>query len=392
MDIKKIVSDAFNDIADSIERGAFAPQVTVGVTVLGSEHGVENVIEGARMAARSGTFNVVLIGTEVEDKPDNMICVPALTEEESHTIMEKMLDAGEIQACVTMHYNFPIGVSTVGRVITPGQGREMIISTTTGVSATDRTEAMFKNSIYGIISAKALGIKNPTVGILNVEGARAVERALRSLAENGYAINFGESKRSDGGVVMRGNDLLMGSTDVMVADSLTGNILMKMFSSYTTGGSYEALGYGYGIGVGFDLPGGCTFDKNVLIISRASGAPVISGALVYAAELVKGNVQKVIAEEVAKVKAAGWDEIVKGFQKAAAPAAAKDDFKAPEKEVVTGTLSGIEIMDLDDAVDALMRAGVYAESGMGCTGPMIMVNEAKLEAATEILTKAGYLN
>ncbi len=60
-----------------------------------------------------------------------------------------------------------------------------------------------------------------------------VERALRQLDENGYKINFGESGRADGGSVMRGNDLLMGSVDVMVTDTLTGNILMKMFSSFT---------------------------------------------------------------------------------------------------------------------------------------------------------------
>ena len=48
---------------------------------------------------------------------------------------------------------------------------------------------------------------------------------------------------------MRGNDLLAGVPDIMVSDTLTGNILMKIFSSYTTGGSYESQGYGYGPGI-----------------------------------------------------------------------------------------------------------------------------------------------
>ena len=95
--------------------------------------------------------------------------------------MEEMLDNGEIDACVTMHYNFPIGVSTVGRVVTPGRGKEMIIATTTGTSSPHRVEAMVKNGIYGIITAKAMGIENPTVGILNVDGARQVERAFNEL-------------------------------------------------------------------------------------------------------------------------------------------------------------------------------------------------------------------
>ena len=42
--------------------------------------------------------------------------------------------------------------------------------------------------------------------------------------------------------------------------------MMKMFSSYITGGQYEASGYGYGPGIGED------YDKLVMIVSRASGA------------------------------------------------------------------------------------------------------------------------
>jgi len=49
---------------------------------------------------------------------------------------------------------------------------------------------------------------------------------------------------------MRGNDLLAGTPDVMIQDTLTGNIFMKVFSSFATGGDYEALGYGYGPGIG----------------------------------------------------------------------------------------------------------------------------------------------
>jgi len=42
---------------------------------------------------------------------------------------------------------------------------------------------MVKNAVYGNIVAKALGIKEPTVGILNVDGARQVERVLNQLKE-----------------------------------------------------------------------------------------------------------------------------------------------------------------------------------------------------------------
>ena len=48
-------------------------------------------------------------------------------------------------------------------------------------------------------------------------------------------------------------------------------------------------------------------------------------------------------------------------------------------------------MDLEDAVKALWKENIYAESGMGCTGPIVLVPDAKLDAAQEILKKAGYI-
>ena len=39
---------------------------------------------------------------------------------------------------------------------------------------------MIKNAVCGIAAAKACGIGSPTVGILNVDGARQVERCAAS--------------------------------------------------------------------------------------------------------------------------------------------------------------------------------------------------------------------
>lgn len=86
--------------------------------------------------------------------------------------------------------------------------------------------------------------------------------------------------------------MLQGSPDVMVCGSLSGNILIKMLSSFTTGGSYEATGYGYGPGIGEG------YEQLVLIISRASGAPLIKGAIKYAAELVKGKIFEVASKSL----------------------------------------------------------------------------------------------
>lgn len=380
--IKKMIGDAFNDVATAIETGKFGKRVKVGITTLGSEHGTENLVKGAELAAAGADFDIVLIGPKVDTTLEIAL---AETEEDMHKVMEQLLDSGEIQGCVTMHYSFPIGVSTVGRVVTPGVGKDMFVATTTGTSATNRTEAMVKNALYGIISAKAMGNPSPSVGILNLDNARSVERALKELQKGGYDINFGESQRADGGSVMRGNDLLTGSVDVMVTDTLTGNILMKVFSSYTTGGSYEASGYGYGPGIGMD------YDRTILILSRASGVPVVANALSYAAGLAKGDLKTVAKEEFAKVKKAGYDKIVAGFQKET-KAASTEEVKMPDKEVVTGSVSGIDIMDLEDAVESLWKAGIYAESGMGCTGAIVMINEAKVDQALDVLAAAGFVS
>lgn len=379
---KKIISEVLLEVAEAIETGNFGKKIKVGVTTLGSEHGSDNVINGA-ILAKNDLFDIVLIG---KGHPD-FESYETECEATAHKKMEELLDSGEIAAVVTMHYNFPIGVSTVGRVITPAQGKEMFIATTTGTSATDRVEAMVRNTIYGIATAKATGIKNPTVGIINIDGARPTEKILLELQKNGYDFRFTESKRADGGAVMRGNDLLMGTPDVMVADSLTGNLFMKIFSSYTTGGSYEALGYGYGPGVGED------YDRRVLIISRASGSPVIAKALQYAYEVSLGKVNEKAREEYKKAQKAGLDEIFAELKaKKQNSGAVEEEVKMPEKEIATAEIPGVDVMDLEDAVKALWKAGIYAESGMGCTGPIVLMNPAKKEKAAEVLKTAGFIS
>jgi len=313
---------------------------------------------------------------------------PASDLHECHQVMEALLDEGRIDACVTLHYSFPLGVSTVGKVVTPAVGREMIIATTTGTSDTIRNIAMVKNTIAGIALAKATGIAQPTVGILNVEGAAQVERALRQLIDNGYAINFTQSDRADGGVLMRGNDMLQGVPDVMVTDSLTGNLLMKTFSSFTTGGSYEASGYGYGRGRGES----CCGDTNRLvgIISRASGAPVIAGAIRLMADSAQGELLDVYRRELKAAKEAGLEEILNGLKPKAA-AEKNETVVAPPEKVTDGDINGIDILDIETARDALWSKMIFARTGMGCTGPVVMVAQDDLEQARQILKDSGFI-
>lgn len=377
MDKKKIAHSVMN-IAESLESGVLKDNIKIAVTNFGSELGVENVNE-AILASKSPLFDIVVVGTPVEGFESYEAC----GDDEVAKVLEDLFNKGEIQGAVTMHYPFPIGVSTVGKIITPAFGKEVYLATTTGTTHAKREKAMVLNAINGIAVAKANGIENPTLGILNIEGAVTVEKKLKELKENGFDINFASSKRSDGGSLLRGNDLVAGVPDILVCDSLTGNVLVKTFASYTSGGFYETTGYGYGPSVGQN------YDKAVFIVSRASGAPVIKNAISYAYDSVKGGLVSLSKEYYDKAKKAKLDEILASLDDKA-----KEEIPAapmPDKEIVTESIAGIDILEIENAVSALWAEKIYAESAMGCTGPMVMVSDKNIAKAKEILENKGFI-
>ena len=380
-EVKKLVGEALSEIISSAKSGG--PKVKVGLMASGSELGAEELAKGARIAVNHHRNVIpVMIGPKISGYDDLEWIETAECDADIAENLEAALKDGRIQGAVALHFPFPLGVTTIGRVLTPGRGKDMIIASTTGTSATQRGEAMLRNAVYGIATAKALGNLSPTLGILNVDTAQPVFRALQRMKERGYDINFGASVRKDGGALLRGNDILVGAVDICVTDTLTGNIMMKMLSSFTTGGSYESTGSGYGPGIGEN------YNRLVLILSRASGAPVVANAIRFAAQLAKGDVIKSARAGIANAKKAGLDEIIASLRK---PVSIAEEIKVPEKEIVTEEISGIDIMSLEDAAKELWKAQIYAESGMGCTGPVVLVSPGKFEKAVDILKKAGYI-
>ena len=381
-EIKQTISDVFEELATALETGAMGPNIKIALTINGSEHGYDVMKEAAEKARAKELFEVVLIGEE-QDWTADYEFYEATSEEEVEATLDRLLDEDVVQGGVTLHHAFPIGISTVGRIFAPATNRDVFIATTTGTTATVRNQALVLNTINGIIAAKAAGIEEPTVGVLNVDGANTTERALKALADNGYEITFGQSIRADGGSVLRGNDLLVGSTDVIVTDSLTGNILMKLFSAYNTGGRVEATGYGYGPGIGEG------FDKNIHIVSRASGAAVIANAMEYASQVAKGGLVQVSQAEYKKAHKAKLGDILEGLTPKEKATTSDETVEMPEKEVVTESISGIDVLDLDLAVELLWKADIYAESGMGCAGPIVLVSEANVAKARDIMQAEG---
>jgi len=379
--VKSLVAEVLNETAALLAAGTTSKKINVGITLLGSEHGPAEVLRGAEIAQQIlPRVNVTVIGpASVQTSLTKMI---AEDEEACHKQMTNLLDTGELDAAVTMHYNFPIGTATVGLAMTPSRGEKMFIASTTGTTATERVESMVRNAICGITAAKAYGITKPTVGILNVDGARQTQRILSELTSKGYEINFAESKRADGGVIMRGNDLLIGTPDVMVTDSLTGNLLMKVFSAYTTGGNYEISGYGYGPGLGEG------FNRIVNIISRSSGANVIAGAIEYASIMAKGQALALATREFAAAKKAGLLELVKPANK---EVVANPAITMPPKKVVDQQIVGIDVLELDNAQHSLWQQGIYAETGMGCTGPIILIALDERDTAVQLLKQYKFI-
>ncbi|MGP1415636.1 MAG: glycine/sarcosine/betaine reductase complex component C subunit alpha [Treponema sp.] len=382
---KKEVAGLFLNLAEGLEGGSFSAKFPIGLTIPGSEHGNKELVMAARIAkANNPDLDVILIGGE---EVDGFKCFPCETLEEAHKKMEALFKEDKIKACVTMHYNFPLGVSTVGKVITPARGREMIIATTTGTTDANKYKAMLLNVIAGIATAKANGIKEPTVGLLNIDGIPVIEKALNKLSEGGYKFKFATSNRADGGARMRGNDLLQGTADVMVCDTLTGNLLIKMFSSFMTGGNYEAAGFGYGPCVGQG------YDDVVGIVSRASGAPIIANALKFIADSARGDVHAVYASELKACQKAGLEDLLSSMPGARPQEmTAREEVKMPPKKTVEAGIPGIDVIEIEDACKALWKEGIYAETGMGCTGPVIMVSSLDLNVCKDILKKAGYIS
>lgn len=378
----KIVGDALAELVKQVRTGSI-PKVRVGLMTAGSELGSDELLEGAMLAMhQDARLEVVAIGTRVNGYDKLEWLETTNGENDIISVMEAALDGGLIDGTVALHYPFPLGVTTVGRVLTPAKGKPLFIASCTGMASTSRTEAMLYNAIFGIAVAKSIGIGKPTIGILNLDGAVLIQHALNQLADGGYSVRFGSSIRSDGGSLLRGNDLLAGSVDICVCDTLTGNLIIKLFSAYNTGGGYESLGWGYGPSVGEN------WERIVSIISRASGAPVVANALCYTASLICGKLVNYVQKELEAARKAGLHSILSSLSPKTEQL---KGLEKPPPEPTDSEIAGIDVLTIESAVKELRRAGIYSESAMGCTGPVIKVPGALADQSKEVLRKTGYL-
>lgn len=128
-----------------------------------------------------------------------------------------------------------------------------------------------------------------------------------------------------------------------------------------------------------------------MIVSRASGAPVIAGAIEYAATLVRNKVFDIAHDEFKKAEKAGLKDILEARKAASKPAAAEEEVKAPPKEVVTAEIAGIEVLDLGGRCTRPLEGRNLCRKRHGLHRPMVMISEANEEKGKEILKAAGYI-
>lgn len=378
---RKLIADA---LAHIVEKACYGgPMLKIALMACGSELGREEILDGGRLAQAEHPFlRVVAVGRRVPGYDDLEWHETPDCETDIFFSLEKLLNEGGVAGAVAMHFPFPVGVATIGRIMTPGRGRPMFIASCTGTAAPSRPEALLRNAVYGIATAKACGIPKPTVAFLNLEGASSVLRALTRMRDKGYAVELGSSSRKDGGSLLRGNDIVSGAVDVLVCDTLTGNALVKIFSTYSSGGQYESIGWGYGPSVGEG------WKKIVSIVSRASGAPVVANALALTARVAAGKLAAQVADELRAARDAGFADALEEFKPKSIGA---ETTGQPPVVPVDAEIYGVDVLDMENAMHTLWREGLYAETAMGCTGPVVRVQTAVKDKAIAILEHEGFI-
>ena len=128
--------------------------------------------------------------------------------------------------------------------------------------------------------------------------------------------------------------------------------------------------------------------KVISIVSRGSGAPVIANALALTAISVNGGLPEKVSGELEEARRAGLDAEIQGLK---SKAGQKATVASPQAVPVEAEIAGVDVLDMENAAQVLWKEGIYAETAMGCTGPVVRVQQAVKDKAAEILRRAGLL-
>jgi hypothetical protein len=92
-----------------------------------------------------------------------------------------------------------------------------------------------------------------------------------------------------------------------------------------------------------------------------------------------------------KAKKAGLQDIIEELKTKSEPKEV-EEVKQPDKKVTGEEIAGIDILEIETAQKSLWKEDIYAETGMGCTGPVVLVAKEDKEQAREILKEEGFIH
>ncbi|WP_404409103.1 phosphate acyltransferase PlsX [Jeotgalibacillus malaysiensis] len=238
----------------------------IAVDAMGGDHAPGEIVKGAvKAAAENPSLTIKLYGDEKQIQPllnqeknievihtdevilstDEPVRAVRRKKNASMVLMAQAVKDQEADACVSAGNTGALmaaGLFVVGRIkgidrpaLSPtlptidGQGFVML---DLGANADAKPEHILQYALMGSIYAEQVrGIKNPTVGLLNIgteegKGNDLTKQAYTLLEQSG--LNFVGNVES--------RDLLNGVSDVVVTDGFTGNMVLK-----TIEGTAQAL-------------------------------------------------------------------------------------------------------------------------------------------------------
>jgi glycerol-3-phosphate acyltransferase PlsX len=231
----------------------------IAVDAMGGDFAPAQIVKGALEAATAFSAEIILVGQPdaIEkalagaSKPDNLTIRPAEdvvamddspvaalrgSRQSSLAVAVEMVRAGEAQAVVsagnsgafmamaTMRLRTISGIQRpgIGVFLPTGRGKRLLIDA--GANADCKPRHLYEFALMGSTYAQyALGLDNPTVGLLSIghEESKGNElvRAAYTLLRDGQ-LNFAGN--------IEGDRIFAGDVDVVVCDGFVGNVVLKM--------------------------------------------------------------------------------------------------------------------------------------------------------------------
>ncbi len=242
-----------------MSRTGATPGVRIAVDAMGGDHGPEEIVTGALLAARENGVRLVLVGQaprvrEILRAHDALGEIPVVHAEDALAMDEGALAvwrrprSSVAVACHLIrrgHAAALVSAGSTGGVVAtsrlrlrgqPGVMRPALavvlptrprptVLLDAGATADPKPEMLVQFATLGTAYARIrLGVESPRVGLLTIgeeagKGNKLTRRAHELLAGDPPGIEFCGN--------VEGGDLLAGTVDVVVTDGFTGNVALK---------------------------------------------------------------------------------------------------------------------------------------------------------------------